>query len=114
MGLCSSRGGAETWREPPRGAGLRLRHILALLLAVLGWETRVAWQVTGMRVAWQVALPARRLQEGLSQQPAKNKDTVLESSVQGFIQHSPYVLNEAAHIAKGFAIQMVNFFYFYF
>lgn len=64
----------------------------------------VAWQVTGMVVAWQVALPARRLQEGLSQQPAKNKDIVLESSVQGFIQHSPHVLNEANRVAKGFTV----------
>ena len=99
--------------EPPWGVGLRLRHIPVLPLAILGWETHVAWQVTGMcvawqatgmRAAWQVAPPARRLQEGLSQQPAKNKDIVLESSVQGFIQHSPYVLNEATHVAKAFAI----------
>lgn len=57
------------------------------LPAVLGWETHVfwqvtgmhvAWQVTGMCVAWQVAFPARQLQEGLSQQPSKNKDSSTE------------------------------------
>lgn len=55
--------------------------------AVLGQETHVfwqvtgmhvAWQVTGMCVAWQVALPARQLQEGLSQQVSKNKDSFRE------------------------------------
>lgn len=69
----------------------------------VAWQVtgmHVAWQVTGVCVAWQVALPARWLQEGLFQQPAKNK----ESSTQGFIQHSPYVPNEATHPAKEFAI----------
>ncbi|XP_009472551.1 PREDICTED: protein shisa-3 homolog [Nipponia nippon] len=75
-----------------------LRHIPVLQSAVPGWETRMASQVTGMRVAWQVALPARELQGGLSQQPAKNNDIVLESSVQEPI-YVPFLIVGSIFIA---------------
>lgn len=37
-------------------------------------------------------------------QPAKNKEVILESGVQDFIQHSLYMLNEATQVAEGLAI----------
>lgn len=49
--------------EPPWDVGQILGHLPAFLPALPVWDTCVIWQVTGMLVAWQVALPAGQLQE---------------------------------------------------
>lgn len=104
--------GAETWPEPPRGTGLglRLRHVPALLPAVPG---RDACGLAGDRDACGLAGGSPGCRKGFLNKPAKNKHTVLESSGRGFIQHSPYVLNKAIHVARVCDLDG-KFFNFYF
>lgn len=84
--------------EPPWDVGLVLGHLPALLPALPVWDRCVAWLVTGMLA------PSKAVAGRTFSQPAKNKDIILEGSIQDFIQYSLYMHNEVNHMAQGLAI----------
>lgn len=98
MRLCSQAAGASLGHGAGSGPSPSTPASPSSLGQVCG--------LAGDRDACELAggYPSKAVAGRAFSQPAKNKDIILESSIQDFIQHSLYMHNEANHIAQGLAI----------